>query len=432
MTGTPQPADAFVVRGGRPLVGTIRISGATKNCALKLMAAALLTEGTTVLGNAPPVADLRVMVDILEGLGARVRVSGDEIAVTVGVPDWQAPCDAGARIRASISVLGPLVARVGRAYVARPGGDSIGSRGVDMHLRGLEELGATVIGRGDHLEVRASGRLRGAGITLDFPSVGATENLIMAATLAEGRTVVDNAAREPEVQELCRMLVAMGARISGIGSATLAIDGVEALRPVRWTTPPDRIEAGTLAIAAALTGGDVTLSGVRGADLHLPLVKLRAIGAVVEEAVDGLRVKGGELRACDVVTLPYPGFPTDLQPQLMVLLSQAGGTSVCTENIYESRFAFVDQLRRFGADVRIEGHHAVIRGPARLAGTRVPALDVRAGAAAVLAGLVATGTTVVTDVHHVDRGYARFAERLVALGADVRRVPAAQVPRIDA
>lgn len=420
-TVTADSPETFVVRGGRPLVGSVHVSGATKNAALKFMAAALLAEGETVLTNAPPVADLDVMARILAGLGVRTTVTDGTVTVAVGTPGSHAPRRPVGRIRASISVLGPLVGRVGRARIALPGGDAIGTRGIDMHLRGLSEMGATVVEHGDEVEVVAR-RLLGAEITLDFPSVGATENLLMAAVLARGRTVIDNAAREPEVRELCRMLVAMGADISGIGSSTLVVDGVDDLRPVRFPTPPDRIEAGTVAIAAALTGGDVTLHGIAPEDLRIPILKLRAAGAVVEEERAAVRVKGGELRACDVVTLPHPGFPTDLQPQLMVLLSQAAGTSICTENIYESRFGAVDQLRTFGADVRVDGHHVVIRGPRRLRGVVVPARDVRAGAAAVLAGLVADGTTVVTDVHHVDRGYVDLDGCLAGLGGDVRRV----------
>ncbi len=416
--------DVFRVRGGATLRGTVRLSGA-KNSALKLMAAGLLCDGEVRLTAVPRIADVPVMADVLRGLGAEVTVDPDREACTVRAttpPTWHAPADAVSRIRASISCLGPLVGRVRRARIALPGGDRIGARSIDMHLRGLAAMGADVFERPGEVEVVAPA-LHGAEITLDFPSVGATENLVMAAVLADGVTTIDNAAREPEIQDLCRMLTAMGAAVDGIGSPTLVIEGADRLHSVDWDTCPDRIEAGTYAIAAALTRGDVTVQRVRPADLTLPLLKLRAAGVIVEEANDSMRVKAGDLEATDVVTLPYPGFPTDLQPQLMVLLSQATGTSRVTENVFESRFSFVEELLRMGADIQIDGHHALIRGPSRLHGTVLTGLDVRAGAAGTLAGLVASGETVVRDVHHVDRGYADFVPRLRSLGADIERVP---------
>lgn len=416
-------ADALVVRGGAPLEGTVRIPGA-KNSALKLMAASLLAPGRTILTNVPAIADVPVMAEVLRGLGAEVMLDdGTCVILWEEEPSWHAPPGAVSRIRASVSTLGPLVARVGRARLALPGGDEIGARRIDMHLSGLEAMGATVVSRGAEVEVVAD-HLHGAQVTLDFPSVGATENLVMAAVLADGRTVIDNAAREPEIQDLCRMLEAMGARIDGIGDATLRIDGVDELAPTTWRTCPDRIEASTWAAAAAVTGGEVVIEPVRREDLTMPLLKLEAAGARIDEEEEGrLRVKGGPLTATNVVTLPYPGFPTDMQAQMMVVLSQAEGTSMCTENVFESRFAFVDELTRMGAEIEIDGHHALIRGPRLLHGATVRALDVRAGIAAVIAGLVAEGTTVVTDVHHVDRGYAAVVERLRALGADVERRP---------
>jgi UDP-N-acetylglucosamine 1-carboxyvinyltransferase len=420
--------DVFLVHGGAPLRGTVRLSGA-KNSALKLMAAGILCDGTLELSEIPAIADVPVMADVLRGLGLQVDLDLDAGTCRIDAstePDWHAPADAVSRIRASLSVLGPLVARTRRARLALPGGDRIGARAIDLHLRGLEAMGASVRQHADEVEVHADD-LHGALLTLDFPSVGATENLLLAAVLADGETVIDNAAREPEIQDLCRMLVEMGARIDGIGSPTLTIEGVDRLSPARWETCPDRIEAGTYAMAAAVTGGDVVIERVRATDLTLPLLKLRAAGVVVEEGADSIRVKGGDLEAVDVVTLPYPGFPTDLQPQLMVLLSQAGGTSRCTENVFESRFSFVDELRRMGADIEIDGHHALIRGPSPLHGATLTGLDVRAGAAGTMAGLVASGTTVVRDVHHVDRGYAGWVPRLQALGADVERVPASSL-----
>lgn len=418
------PEQVLRVRGGDPLSGTVRLSGA-KNSVLKLMAASLLADGEVVLSAVPDITDVPVMAAVLAGLGVDVAHDVDAGTCRLEVAGRTAvrpPRDAVTRIRASISCLGPLVARRGAAELALPGGDRIGARSIDLHLEGLAAMGAVIERADDEVAVRAD-RLRGARITLDFPSVGATENLIMAATLAEGRTVIDNAAREPEIADLCRMLVAMGARIAGIGTPTVTVDGVERLSGVLWETCPDRIEAGTYLVAAALTGGEVRVERARAADLTLPLRKLSDAGATV--SVDGEAItvarRGGPLQPVDVVTLPYPGFPTDLQPQMMVLLTQADGLSRCTENVFESRFSFVDQLRRMGADIDVDGHHAMLSGPTQLRGATLEGLDVRAGAAGVLAGLVADGETVVHDVEHIDRGYAHFVERLRSLGADVVR-----------
>lgn len=422
MTTPPRHGPVLRVRGGGPLEGTVRLSGA-KNSVLKLMAASLLADGPVELSEVPDISDVPVMATVLEGLG--VAVVHDPVTATcrLEVRDDRSvrpPHDAVTSIRASIACLGPLVARRGSAELALPGGDRIGARSIDLHLDGLIAMGATVAHDAEGVIVRAD-RLEGARITLDFPSVGATENLVMAATLARGRTVIENAAREPEIADLCRMLVAMGARITGIGSPTLAIDGVERLEGVAWETCPDRIEAGTYLVAGALTGGRVRVERVRADDLTLPLRKLADAGATVTVEGDAVTVERGAtaLRPVDVVTLPYPGFPTDLQPQMMVLLTQAEGMSRCTENVFESRFSFVDQLRRMGADIDVDGHHALLSGPTRLHGAMLDGLDVRAGAAGVLAGLVADGETVVRDVHHVDRGYADFVPRLRGLGADV-------------
>ncbi len=412
------------VRGGGPLEGVVRLSGA-KNSVLKLMAASLLADGPVELSAIPDITDVPVMAAVLSGLGVRVDhhpAAGTCLLEVVDDREVRPPRDAVTRIRASISCLGPLVARRGAAELALPGGDRIGARSIDLHLAGLEAMGAAVERTDDAIAVRAS-RLQGARITLDFPSVGATENLVMAATLAEGRTVIENAAREPEIADLCRMLVAMGARITGIGSPTIIVMGVERLSGAVWETCPDRIEAGTYLIAAALTGGSVRVERVRAEDLTLPLRKLVDVGADVRIDGDAVTVTRDSvpLQPVDVVTLPYPGFPTDLQPQMMVLLSQADGLSRCTENVFESRFSFVDQLRAMGADIDVDGHHAMLSGPSPLTGTTLSGLDVRAGAAGVLAGLVAAGETIVRDVHHIDRGYADFVERLRALGADVER-----------
>lgn len=424
MATEPVPDDGFLVRGGRVLHGTVRLQGA-KNSALKLMAASLLTDQPVTVRSVPAITDVAVMQQVLEGVGVEITIDpATTVTLRANDPGWCPPQEAAAKIRASISCLGPLVARSGRARLALPGGDRIGARTIDLHLRGLEAMGATVFVADRHVEVRA-GRLVGTEITLDFPSVGATENLLMAATLADGTTVIDNAAREPEIRDLCEMLLTMGAVIEGIGSATLTIHGVERLSGATWTTCPDRIEAGTYAMAAAATGGDVRIETVRPGDLTLPLIKLREIGVAIEEGDDWLHVKASELRAIDVVTLPYPGFPTDLQAQLMVLLTQASGTSRCTENVFESRFEFVDQLVRMGASITIDGHHAFIEGPKRLHAATMDSLDLRAGAAATMAGLVADGETLVVGVHHIDRGYADFVPRLKALGADIERVTVA-------
>lgn len=415
----------------RPLDGTVHVGGA-KNSALKLMAAALLAPGTTTLHNVPDILDVAVMGQLLERLGCGVKIDHPAGAatgsgtVTLQVPEeiaWEAPYELVRRLRASIAVLGPLVARCRRASVALPGGDAIGSRGLDMHMAGLRELGAEV--RVEHGQVIAEAPhgLRGASLWLDFPSVGATENLVTAAVLATGTSVLDNAAREPEIADLCRMLVAMGARIDGIGSSTLTIEGTDRLRPVEHTTVTDRIVAGTWAFAPAIAGGRVRVEGGVGGHLDLVLDKLVASGATVETDEHGFAVQvDRRMRAFDVVTLPYPGFPTDLQPFALALASVSEGTAMITENVFESRFMFVQELARLGADVHTDGHHAVVRGVPLLSGAPVVAHDIRAGAALVLAGLAGQGVTTVAESHHIDRGYPRFAEALASVGADVVRI----------
>lgn len=420
---TTSSSDEFVVRPAGPLRGSVVVSGA-KNSALKLMAASLLARGRTRLRNVPGIADVPVMADLLRSMGVAVELDVAAATCTLDAGGTLDPAPAPemvAAIRASISTLGPLVGRCRRAELAMPGGDDIGKRGIDLHLRGLEAMGAEVVRHRDRVVVEAP-RLHGAHVRLDFPSVGATENVLLAAVLADGTTTVENAAREPEVQDLCRMLRQMGADIQGVGQPTLRIEGVRELRPAEWSTCPDRIEAGTFAVAGAITGGDITLERVRPGDLGIPLEKLSAMGVQVERSGGGLRVAAdGPLRPVSIATLPYPGFPTDLQPQYLVAMTQAIGLGRITENVFEARFAFVDELTRMGADITVDGHHAVVRGPRRMHGEVCSGLDVRAGAAAVLAGLVAEGETVVRDVHHVDRGYADFVGRLRSLGADVTR-----------
>jgi len=415
--------DAFVVRGGRRLSGEVLVSGA-KNSALKLLAAALLAEGTSRIRNVPDIADVHNMIAMLEHLGIGVSKQDDDDLV-VDVPTdvgQETSADLAARLRASLVLLGPLVARTGRARLAQPGGCNLGNRSIDMHLSGLAGMGADIQLGPDWIEVRAQ-RLHGTDIDLEFASVGATENLMLAAVLANGTTTIRNAAREPEIEDLAIFLQKMGADILGAGSPEITIHGVESVRPVDHWVIGDRIEAGTFAVAAAVTDGELMIRGVDPAFLQLPLAKLVAAGVDVRERPDGFLVRGtGDLVATDVATLPFPGCPTDLQALFVVLLSQAQGTSMVTENVYDGRFGIVPQLRAMGAEIEVTGHHAVVRGPRRLRGTTVAATDLRAGAALVVAGLVATGTTTVSEPRHIDRGYAHFATRLRALGADVERL----------
>ena len=410
--------------GGNRLVGTVRVPGA-KNSILKLMAASLLAEGSTTLTEVPDILDVTIMAELLRRLGCEVNqdVSGGTVRIDVpDKPGHQADYDLVRKMRASICVLGPLVARVGEADVALPGGDAIGSRGLDMHVNGLTRVGAEVTSEHGFLIAKAA-QLHGAKIWLDFPSVGATENLLMAAVLAKGTTVIDNAAREPEIVDICQMLVAMGATIEGIGSSTLEIEGVEALQPVTHRTVPDRIVAGTWAVAAVMPQGDITIDQGDPGHLEIALDKLVGCGAMIEELPVGFRVSMDRRpKAVDIVTLPYPGFPTDLQPQFIALNAISEGAAMVTENLFEARFRFVHELGRLGADVHTDGHHALVRGRSRLSGAPVEATDVRAGAGLVLAGLVADGTTTVHEVHHIDRGYSGFVESLQALSADITRV----------
>lgn len=361
----------FVITGGNSLRGEVRVGGA-KNSVLKLMAASLLTPEECVIRNVPRITDVEIMVEVLRHLGAEVEWDGEALRIRSGdFSSREAPYQLVRRMRASIVVLGPLVARWGEASVAIPGGCNIGSRKIDMHLKGLAELGAEISSEHGYVRARAP-RLKGAQIILDFPSVGATENLIMAAVGAEGRTVIENAAREPEIQDLVAFLRSMGAEIEGAGTAVIEVTGPSRLSGVEHEAIGDRIEAGTLAVAAAVTAGEVVVSGIDPAHLGLPLEKLRETGVEVEERQDGMMVRGdGGYEPVNLATLPYPGFPTDLQPQMMVLLSLASGTSVITENVFESRFMFVDELNRMGCDIDIEGHHAIVRGVGALSGAEV-------------------------------------------------------------
>ncbi len=397
--------------------------GGAKNSVLKLMAAALLAEGTTVISNCPDILDVPLMADVLRGLGCEVVLDGDVATITTPAqPKYHADFEAVRQFRASVCVLGPLVARCRKAVVALPGGDAIGSRPLDMHQSGLRLLGArSEIEHG--CVVAEADDLHGANIRLAFPSVGATENILMAAVLAKGETVIDNAAREPEIVDLCTMLNRMGAKIAGAGSTTLTIRGVERLEPTSHRVIGDRIVAATWGIAAAMTGGDVTVHGVNPKHLTLVLDKLRSAGSRITVAPNGFRVEqDGRPQAVNFATLPYPGFPTDLQPMAIGLAAVAEGTSMITENVFEARFRFVEEMIRLGADARTDGHHAVVRGVAELSSAPVWSSDIRAGAGLVLAGLVADGVTEVHDVFHIDRGYPRFVEDLSGLGGDIRRV----------
>lgn len=408
--------------GGARLTGDIQVVGA-KNSVLKLMAAALLAEGTTTLTNCPEILDVPLMADVMRSLGCTVDIDRDTVAITAPAqPCERADYRSVSKLRASVCVLGPLVARCRKAVVPLPGGDAIGSRPLDMHANGLRKLGArTEISHGK--VVAHAEDLHGAQIWLDFPSMGATENILMAAVLAEGTTVIDNAAREPEIVDLCTMLQQMGAKIEGSGTSTLTVHGVSSLQPVQHRVIGDRIVGATWAFAAAMTRGEVTVHGVDPHHIDLVLDKLRTAGADTATGPDSFTVAmHGRPKAVDFVTLPYPGFATDLQPMAIALSAVADGTSMITENVFEARFRFVDEMIRLGADARTDGHHAVVRGVDRLSSAPVWASDIRAGAGLVLAGLCADGFTEVWDVEHIDRGYPRFVENLRALGADISRV----------
>lgn len=415
-------SERFVVTGGTRLAGEVAVGGA-KNSVLKLMAAALLAEGTSTITNCPDILDVPLMAEVLRGLGATVELDGDTVRITSpDEPKYDADFAAVRQFRASVCVLGPLVGRCRKAKVALPGGDAIGSRPLDMHQAGLRQLGARcniehgcVVAEADHLH--------GAEIQLEFPSVGATENIMMAAVLADGVTTIHNAAREPDLVDLCDMLNQMGAQVVGAGSSTLVITGVDRLHPTEHRVIGDRIVAATWGIAAAMTRGDISVRGVDPQHLQLVLHKLHDAGATVTQSDDGFRiVQYDRPKAVDVATLPFPGFPTDLQPMAIGLACIAEGTSMITENVFEARFRFVEEMIRLGADARTDGHHAVVRGIAQLSSAPVWASDIRAGAGLVLAGLVADGDTEVHDVFHIDRGYPLFVENLKSLGAEIERV----------
>ena len=419
------PEPLIVVRHAGPLAGEVVVPGA-KNSVLKLMAATLLTDGTFELGNVPEIVDVSIMAELLGAIGLSIVAPerGRLVLTNRGELTPVAPYELVERIRASINVLGPLLTRCGHVRLSLPGGDDFGARPIDMHVAGLEAMGATFKFSHGYLEAFAD-RLHGAEITFDFPSVGATENLLMAAVYAEGSTTIHNAAREPEIIDLCDFLVAMGAHIDGIGTASVTVTGVErgSLRPVSHTTVPDRIQAATYLAAVAVAGGEIVVRGARPAHMEMLLTRFREMGVEIEASDDGLVVVAPErLRSIDVATLPYPGIATDYKPLIITMLSIADGVGIVTENLYPGRFRYVEELQRLGADIRTSGHHAVVRGVRRLSGAPVRAHDIRAGAAMVVAGLAAEGATTIAGVHHIDRGYDDLVGRLRSVGADIERV----------
>ena len=415
--------DRFIIRGGRRLTGEIEIGGA-KNSGLKLMVAGLLTSERLVLSNVPGIADIQTMRDLLLGLGIAVEEAGPRtLSIGGEIGSVEAPYDIVSKMRASILVLGPLLARAREAKVSLPGGCAIGTRPVDMHLKGLETLGAVIRLENGYINATAPDGLKGDRIILPFASVGATENLLMAATLAKGRTHIVNAAREPEISDLVHCLNAMGAQITGEGSGTLVIDGVEKLHGAHYAVMPDRIECGTYACAAGITGGDLLLVGGRADDLGAVIRTLEETGVEVVEEARGLRVRrSGTLQGVDIMTEPYPGFPTDMQAQFMAMLSVAEGASMITETIFENRFMHVPELNRMGARVNVHGRSAIIRGVLKLSGAPVMATDLRASFSLILAGLAAEGETQLSRIYHLDRGYEGVDRKLAACGADIARV----------
>ena len=415
--------DVIQVEGGYPVTGTVTVEGA-KNSALKLMAATLMASGVTTLTNVPNIADVHVMGKVLKNLGAKIEVVDEHVLKidTTGVDSWETPYDLVVQMRASTAVLGPLLSRFGKAVVAMPGGCNIGARKIDMHILGLEALGVEF--KIDHGNIHAStpNGIHGETVTLAFASVGATENLMMASVFAKGTTVIDNAAREPEIVDLANMLNEMGAHIKGAGSPVIEIEGVSELHPVTHAVVGDRIEAGTFLAIGGLCGEPVTVRGFDPKHLGLVLKKYEAMGVKIEREPDGVIASSeGRLKSVDIQTLPFPGFPTDMQAQTMAMLSLADGQCVITENVFENRFMFAGEIARMGADIRIEGHHAIVRGVERLSGAQVESPELRGGASLVLAGLVAEGETTVSNIYHIERGYERFVEKLRGLGANVWR-----------
>lgn len=416
--------DVIRIEGGHRVEGVVTVEGA-KNSALKLMAATVLAPGVNTLTNVPNIADVHVMGKVLARLGAVIEVVDEHTLRidTSSVDNWVTPYELVAQMRASTAVLGPLLGRFGKATVAMPGGCNIGARKIDMHILGLQALGVEFdLEHGDINAVATNG-LSGTSVTLDFASVGATENLMMASVRARGTTVIDNAAREPEIVDLANMLNEMGAQVRGAGSPVIEIEGVAELHPVTHEVVGDRIEAGTFIATAAIAGQPVEVRGFDPVHLGLVLRKYEQMGISIERDKRGVRVwRDGPISSIDIQTLPFPGFPTDMQAQTMCLLALGTTSCVITENVFENRFMFASELQRMGADIRIEGHHAIVHGVPGFSGAEVKSPDLRGGAALVMAGLVADGTTVVSDIYHIDRGYERFVEKLQGLGACIERV----------
>lgn len=415
----------LIVSASNPLRGGIKIGGA-KNSVLPIIAASLLSNSPSIIEEVPFLNDVNIMCSLLESLGVGVEIYKDENKIRIntnGLNSTTAPYELVNKMRASFLIMGPLLAKTGVARISLPGGCAIGSRPVDLHLKGFSAMGAEITQEHGYIEAKVKDKLVGSKIYLDFPSVGATENIMMAAVLAEGQTIIENAAIEPEIVDLTTYLTAMGAQIKGAGTDTIRIDGVSELKGITHAVIPDRIEAGTFMVAAAITGGDVRVENVVPDHLKPVSAKLKEVGVEVIEESTSITVTGtGNLKAVDIKTHPYPGFPTDMQAQMSSLMAVAQGTSVIIETIFENRFMHVSELKRMGANIKIEGRSAVIEGVSNLTGAKVKATDLRAGAALVLAGLVADGYTEITDIEHIDRGYYNFVEKLNSIGANVKRV----------
>ncbi|MBP2666265.1 MAG: murAA [Firmicutes bacterium] len=418
--------EKLFIQGGRRLSGTVRVSGA-KNAVLPVIAASLLASTPSVIEEIPDLDDVRTITEVLQYLGLTTRWDApDSLFVdSTGIKSCEASYELVRKMRASFLVMGPLLSRFREARISLPGGCAIGSRPIDLHLKGFEALGAEIILGHGFIEARAPKGLLGARIYLDFPSVGATENIMMAATLAQGQTIIENAAQEPEIVDLANYLNAMGANVRGAGTNAVRIEGVRQMTGTHYAVIPDRIEAGTYMVAAAVTGGDVVVKNVLFEHMKPLVAKLKEAGVIIEEDVDQIRVNASSglqsLRSVDVKTLPYPGFPTDMQAQFMALMTLTNGTSVITETVFENRFMHVDELKRMGANIKIDGRVAMVEGVSALAGCPVTATDLRAGAALVIAGLAAQGDTEIGSVHHIDRGYDRIVDKLRGLGADISR-----------
>ena len=414
--------EKLFIQGGRRLSGTVKISGA-KNAVLPVIAASLLASTPSVIEEIPDLDDVTTITEVLQYLGLNTRREPGRLFIdSTGIKSCEASYELVRKMRASFLVMGPLLSRFQEARISQPGGCAIGTRPIDLHLQGFEALGAEIIQGHGFIEARAPKGLQGAKVYLDFPSVGATENIMMAASLANGRTIIENAAQEPEIVDLANYLNAMGANVRGAGTNAIRIEGVKNLTGTTYAVIPDRIEAGTYMVAAAITGGDVLLKNVLYEHLKPLVAKLKEAGVAIEQDVDQMRVTAsGGLRAVDIKTLPYPGFPTDMQAQFMALMSVADGSSVVSETVFENRFMHVDELKRMGANIRVDGRIAMLDGVKKLTGCPVTATDLRAGAALVLAGLAAEGQTEIGSVYHIDRGYDRIVDKLQGLGADISR-----------